>query len=137
MIIVRRAQARDAEMIAALARTAATRRYSVSRFTLAAATARAGSIDETRRVLDELRRARYAIHGSYAWSMAMTELAEAAEVAGDSDAGAHVLHQCSPYAGRIAVAGPCVNRPFDQALAQAALAVDDTVLAEHYARQRR
>ena len=65
--------------------------------------------------------------------MAMTELAEAAEVAGDREAAAHALTECAPYSGLLAIAGPSPNRPFDQALAQAALAAGDTALAETYA----
>ena len=45
----------------------------------------------------------------------------------------HVLAACEPFSGRIALSGACVNRPFDQALAQAALTVDDAALAKHHA----
>ena len=55
----------------------------------------------------------------------MTDLAEAAEVVGVPDVAAHVLAVAGPFAGRIAVSGPSPNRPFDQALAQAALATGD------------
>ena len=63
----------------------------------------------------------------------MTELAEVAEVTGDAEIARHVLAECGRYSGRIAVSGTCVNRPFDQALAQAALAAGDADLAEEYA----
>ncbi|MGH9270285.1 MAG: hypothetical protein ACRDZ2_03335 [Ilumatobacteraceae bacterium] len=65
--------------------------------------------------------------------MAVTELAEAAEVVGDRNVAAHVLAVAGPYSGRIAVSGPSPNRPFDQALAQAALAGDDPAAAAEFA----
>ena len=71
--------------------------------------------------------------GGWGWSAAMSELAEAAEVVGDTDAAAHVLAECSAYTGGISRAGTFCDRPFDQALAQAALGVGDPDLAEQYA----
>ena len=63
----------------------------------------------------------------------MAELAEAAEVTADTEAAAHVLSAVGPYSGSIAVGGSVINRPLDQALAQAALAIGDATLAEQYA----
>ena len=51
----------------------------------------------------------------------------AALAARDRAAAAHVLRVAGPYSGRIAVSGPSPNRPFDQALAQAALATGDVL----------
>ena len=92
--------------------------------------ARSGRIDDARATLDGLRDEGFPIRQIYPWSVAVTDLAEAAEVAGDPDVAAHVLAVAAPYAGRIAVSGPYPNRPFDQALAQAALAVGDVGAAE-------
>ena len=100
---------------------------------LAAVQARMGSTTDALDTLVRLRADGFAIPENYPWALAMTELAEAADVAGDPDTARHVLAACKPYSGRIALSGACVNRPFDQALAQAALAVDDAGLAEHYA----
>ena len=82
-----------------------------------------------------LRDEGFPIRPIYPWSVAVTDLAEAAEVAGDPDVAAHVLAVAAPFAGRIAVSGPYPNRPFDQALAQAALAVGDVDAAEAHARR--
>jgi hypothetical protein len=49
------------------------------------------------------------------------------------DAATHVLAECSPYTGRLTHAGTFCDRPVDQALAQAALAVGNAELAERYA----
>jgi DNA-binding CsgD family transcriptional regulator len=132
-INVARARAADAEMLAALARTTPQGAFSIARFTLPAVQARVGAIDEALRSLAALRADGYPMPRSHGWTMAMTELAEAAEVANDPEAAAHVIAECAPYSGRLAMAGPCPNRPFDQALAQAALGVGDAGLAERYA----
>jgi hypothetical protein len=120
-------------MLAALARTTPQGAFSIARFTLPAVQARVGAIDEALRSLAALRADGYPMLRSHGWTMAMTELAEAAEVANDPEAAAHVIAECAPYSGRLAMAGPCPNRPFDQALAQAALGVGDAGLAERYA----
>ncbi len=65
--------------------------------------------------------------------MAVSDLAEAAEVTGDAAAAAHVLAVAAPFSGRIAVSGPYPSRPFDQLLAQASLAVGDSTAAARYA----
>jgi len=134
-INVARLRAHDADMIPALQRSSSQGAYAGVRFSLAAALARAGSAEDASRSLAELRADDFPIPPSHAWSMAMTELAEAAEVVGDREAAAHALAECAPYSGRLAVAGPTPNRPFDQALAQAALALDEPPLAERYAAQ--
>jgi hypothetical protein len=103
------------------------------RCSLAAVQARGGRTDLARTTLDELRGEGFPIREIYPWSVAVTDLAEAAEVAEIPDVAAHVLTVAQPYSGRIAVSGPCPNRPFDQALAQAALAVDDAAAATAYA----
>ncbi len=75
----------------------------------------------------------FAVRQIYPWSSAISDLAEAAEVAHDSAVAAHVLSVAEPYAGRIGLSGPHPGRPFDQVLAQAALAVDDPVAAATHA----
>ena len=83
--------------------------------------------------LETLRTEGFRIREIYPWSVAMTDLAEAAEVVGDSDVARHVISAAGPYSGRIAVSGPCINRPFDQALARAALTLHETEAALSYA----
>ena len=75
----------------------------------------------------------FPIREIYPWSVAVTDLAEASEVAGQPEVAAHVLVVARPDSAGIAVSGPCLNRPFDQALAQAALAVGDNEAAVSYA----
>ena len=53
-----------------------------------------------------LRDEGFPIRPIYPWSVAVTDLAEAAEVAGVPDVAAHVLAVAAPFAGRIAVSGP-------------------------------
>ena len=129
----RRLQARDGELVARFERAAARSSDAWYRCSLAAVQARSGRTDDARGTLDGLRDEGYPIREIYPWSMAVTDLAEAAEVADEPDVAAHVLTVAGPYSGRIAVSGPCPNRPFDQALAQAALAVGDTGAAVAYA----
>jgi hypothetical protein len=80
-----------------------------------------------------LREEAFPLREIYPWSVAVTDLAEAAEVAADPDVAAYVLTVGSSFSNRIAVSGPCPNRPFDQALAQAALAVGDVPAAVRFA----
>jgi hypothetical protein len=121
----RRLQGRDAEVRSRFERAAMRSTDAWYRCSLAAVQARAGSIEAARQTLAELRAEGFPIREIYPWSIAVTDLAEAAEVVGDRAAAAHVLHVAGPYSGRIAVSGPSPNRPFDQALAQAALATGD------------
>ncbi len=93
----------------------------------------AGDSTTARATLDQLRDERFPIREIHPWSVAVTELAEAAEVVGDRAVATHVLAVASPYSGRLAVSGPSANRPFDQALAQAALTVGDPSAAAAYA----
>jgi hypothetical protein len=97
--------------------------------------ARAGRLAEARTTLDRLRDESFPIRPIYPWSVAVTDLAEAAEVAAVAEVAAHVLTLAAPVAGRIAVSGPNPNRTFDQALAQAALAIGDVSAAEAHARR--
>ena len=83
--------------------------------------------------LGGLRAEGFPIREIYPWSIAVSDLAEAAEVVGDRAASAHVLRVAGPYSGRIAASGPSPNRPFDQALAQAALATGDVRAAVAHA----
>ena len=129
----RRLQNRDGELVARFERAAARSNDAWYRCSLAAVQARSGRTADARAMLDGLREEGYPIRQIYPWSLAVTELAEAAEVAGEAKTAAHVLAIAGPYSGRIAVSGPCPNRPFDQALAQAALAVGDTPAAISYA----
>jgi DNA-binding CsgD family transcriptional regulator len=129
----RRLQGRDHELVARYER--ATKRSSDAwyRCALAAAQARSGQIDTAAVTLTSVQDEGFPIREIYPWCVAVTDLAEAAEVAGVPEVAAHVLTVAAPYSGRIAVSGPCPNRPFDQALAQAALATGDTAAAESYA----
>jgi class 3 adenylate cyclase/DNA-binding CsgD family transcriptional regulator len=136
VLVNRRLQARDVELRASLERLV-QRGGEVSNYrsSLAAVQARSGATDDALGTLAGLRADGYPAPRSYPWTLTLTELVEAAEVAGDPDAAAHVLAEAGPYSGRIALSGPCLNRPFDQVLAQAALAVGDNELAEGYARK--
>jgi hypothetical protein len=134
LLLNRRLQSRDAELRMGIEHLAANGDdVTAWQCVLAAVDARSGSIGDALRTLAQLRTANFAIPKGHAWPLAMTELAEAAEVANDPETARHVLAECSRYSGRIAVTGTCINRPFDQALAQAALAADDISLAEKYA----
>ncbi len=125
IVVNRRLQARDDELAARLERAAARSTDAWYRCSLAAVQARSGRIADARATMAGLREDGFPIREIYPWSVAVTDLAEAAEVAGEPEVAAHVLTVARPYSGRIAVSGPCPNRPFDQALAQAALAVGD------------
>jgi hypothetical protein len=96
---------------------------------------RAGRLAEARTTLERLRHEGFPIRPIYPWSVGVTDLAEAAEVAGVAEVAAHVLTVAAPFGGRIAVSGPNPNRTFDQALAQAALATGDIPAAEAHARR--
>ena len=135
IVVNRRLQARDDELAARLERAAARSTDAWYRCSLAAVQARSGRIADARATMVGLREDGFPIREIYPWSVAVTDLAEAAEVAGEREVAAHVLTVARPYSGRIAVSGPCPNRPFDQALAQAALAVGDADLAASYASQ--
>jgi hypothetical protein len=129
----RRLQGRHDELIARFERAAARSSDAWYRCCLAAVLARGGRPHEAGSVLSQLREEQFPIREIHPWSVAVTELAEAAEVVGDRDVARYVLDVAGPYSGRLAVSGPSVNRPFDQALAQAALTVDDPCAAEAYA----
>jgi hypothetical protein len=133
---VRRLQARDAESIGPLERAVSRGgETAVFRIALASTQARSGALDDARRSLDSLRDTGYRVPESYGWAHAMSELAEAADVAGDQAAGAHVLAECHAFGSMIVMAGPLVVRPFGQVLAQAALAVGDASAAADHARR--
>jgi class 3 adenylate cyclase/DNA-binding CsgD family transcriptional regulator len=129
---IRRMQARDREWLPRRS-SRTTGSFAGHRFRVAAATARMGSTSEAQAMLSDLRAEAYRMPGAWGWSSAMSELAEAAEVVGDADAAAHVLAECSDYGGGMTNPGTFCDRPFDQALAQAALAVGDSDLAERHA----
>lgn len=133
IVATRRLQSRDGELVARFERAAGRSDDAWYRCTLAAVQARCGDVTDARTTMAALRDEQFPIRQIYPWSLAVTDLAEAAEVAADADTAAHVLAVAASYSGRIAVSGPCVNRPFDQALAQAALAVDDLAAATTYA----
>jgi class 3 adenylate cyclase len=132
---LRRLQGRDAETIGALERivTRGGDTVTIYRGVLAATQARSGSLDDARRSLCVLRDAGYPFPLGYAWTLAMSELAEAADLTGDAEVGAHVLSGCSSYASWLVVPGTIAVRPIDQVLAQAALAAGDAVQAEAHA----
>ena len=129
----RRLQGRDEELIGRFQRAVARSDDAWYRCALAAVQARSGRRDDALATLGRLRDEQYPIRPIYPWSVAVTDLAEAAELTGDATVAAHVLAVAAPFSGRIAVSGPCPNRTFDQALAQAALTVGDVAAAEAYA----
>jgi DNA-binding CsgD family transcriptional regulator len=131
----RRLQARDEELLSRFERGAARSNDAWYRCSLAAVQARTGRLAEARTTLARLRHEGFPIRPIYPWSVAVTDLAEAAEVAGVAEVAAHVLTVAAPFSGRIAVSGPNPNRTFDQALAQAALATGDIRVAEAHARR--
>lgn len=129
----RRVQSRDDELIGGLRRLVERADEStVFRCVLAATAARVGACDEARRLLAEVESGRVVPVG-YGWSQAMSELAEAAEVADEATTAAALIEQCAPYSGLMMTGGPAVLRPFDQALAQAGLGAGEPGLAASYA----
>jgi DNA-binding CsgD family transcriptional regulator len=129
----RRLQARDDELVARLERGARRSSEAWYRCSLAACCARSGQLDPARATLRQLRVEGFTIRKIYPWSVAVSDVAEAAEITGDAKAAEHVLRVAESYSGRIAVSGPHPGRPFDQVLAQAALGVDDPATAATYA----
>lgn len=129
----RRLQDRDDELVARYERAVARSSDGWYRCSLAAVQARSWRTDAARITLDALRAEAFPIREIYPWPVAVTELAEASELVGDADVARHVLTVAGPFSGRLAVGGPCPNRPFDQALAQAALGADDAHAAVSYA----
>ena len=129
----RRLQGRHDELVARFERAAGRSSDPWYRCCLAAVQARSGRIDEARATLEQLRAEQFPIREIHPWSVAVTELAEAAEVVGDREVASHVLAVAGAYSGRLAVSGPSPNRPFDQALAQAALTVGDPPAAAELA----
>ena len=129
----RRLQGRDEELLARYGRAASRSSDAWYRCSLAAVQARSERLDDARATLDVLRDEGFPIRQIYPWSVAVSDLAEAAEVTGEAPVAAHVLQVATPYSGRIAVGGPYPGRPFDQVLAQASLAVGDSAAAAAYA----
>lgn len=133
IVALRRLQARDGELVARFQRAALRSSDAWYRCSLAAVQARSGQTASARDTLDGLREEGFPVREIYPWSIAVTDLAEAAEVAGDTAVARHVATVARPYSGRIAVSGPCANRTFDQALAQAALGAGEARAAASYA----
>ena len=129
----RRLQAGDDELVDRFERAASRSQEAWYVCALAALKARSGQLEPSREILLQLREDGFAIRQIYPWSSAISDLAEAAEVAHDPAVAAHVLSVAVPYAGRIGLSGPHPGRPFDQVLAQAALAVDDPIAAAAHA----
>jgi DNA-binding CsgD family transcriptional regulator len=129
----RRLQGRHGELVARFERAAARSSDAWYRCCLAAALARAGRIDDACSRLRQLREEGFPIREIHPWSIAITELAEAAELVGDQEVARYVLDVAGPHSGLLALSGPSVNRPFDQALAQAALTIQDHDAAAAYA----
>jgi hypothetical protein len=130
---LRRLQSRDAELIGGVRRLVERAdETSVFRCVLAAREARIGDLEEARRLLADVDGGRV-VPAGYGWSPAMSDVAEAAEVADEEATSAQMVEMCGPYTGLIMTAGPAVIRPFDQALAQAALGAGDPSLAASYA----
>ena len=132
---VRRLQGRDTEIIAPLERFTSrdADTTSIYRGVLTAAQARSGDLDAARRGLNALRAVNYAFPRGYGWTLAMSELAEAADLTVDAHAGAHVLAECGDFSGLLVVPGTIAVRSIDQVLAQAALAAGDASRAEAHA----
>ena len=133
IVASRRLRARDEELLARYSRAASRSPEPWYRCSLAAIQARSGRLDDARATLDVLRDEGFPIRQIYPWSVAVSDLAEAAEVTSEAPVAAHVLQVAAPYTGRIAVGGPFPGRPFDQVLAQASLAVGDPDAACAYA----
>jgi hypothetical protein len=133
IVVTRRLQARDEELVPRFERAATRSTDGWYRCSLAAFRARCGRLDEARATIGELRDEGFPIRRIYPWSVAVSDLSEAAEVVGEPDVARHVLASAQAYTGRIAVSGPCPNRPFDQVLAQASLAVGDSAAAVDFA----
>ena len=126
----RRMQARDAELLPLIEPlTRDDGEVSVYRCGFASALARAGRLDEARLELDRFQSDGYPVPQNLTWTFSVSELAEAAEVAGDRETSEHVLDQAGPFPGHLANTGAHVIRPLDQALAQAALGVGDAEAA--------
>ncbi len=93
---------------------------------LAHALARAGRLDDAAAVVHAL-----SVHNdddtpsSGQLFEANELLADAVELLGDRAVAAVLRERIAPFAGRIANTSACVTRPFDQALAQLALVLDD------------
>jgi DNA-binding CsgD family transcriptional regulator/tetratricopeptide (TPR) repeat protein len=128
-----RLQARDEDLLARFERAASRSSDAWYRCSLAAVQARSGGLEAARATLRRLCEEGFPIRRIYPWSVAVSDLAEAAEVTGDGQVAAHVLSIASAFSGRIAVSGPYPVRPFDQLLAQAALAVGRPDAAVAYA----
>jgi hypothetical protein len=130
----RRMQARDAELVPVIEPLARQDgEVGVYRCSFAAALARAGRLDEARLVLDRFQADGYPVPQNMTWTISLSELGEAAEVAGDRETSEYVLTQAGPYPGHFANTGGHVIRPLDQALAQAALGAGDAAAAAAHA----
>jgi DNA-binding CsgD family transcriptional regulator len=130
---VRRARAEDARLVPALEKVVALEGpVSARRCVLAAAYARAGDLEAANRVLDIIRRGGFQTPQEYSWAPALGELAEAADVVGDPETANHVLSELGACRGPLGL-GPGIPPPFDQTLAQAALAAGSPETAEVHA----
>ena len=93
---------------------------------LARALARAGRLDDAADVVNALFVHNDDDNPNNVQSFEANELlADAVELLGDRAVAAVLRERIAPFAGRIANTSACVTRPFDQALAQLALVLDD------------
>ena len=84
IVASRRLQARDEELLARYGRAASRSSDAWYRCSLAAVQARSGQLDDARSTLDVLRDEGFPIRQIYPWSVAVSDLAEAAEVTGEA-----------------------------------------------------
>ncbi len=131
---LRRLQDRDGELRAGLEWVVRNKSGQVAtrRSVLGAIYARIGEHGLARQMLDELRDVH--VPEDQAWVYAFSELAELAEIEADEATARRVVDAIGPYAGELGSCGAAVGRPFDQVLAQAALAFDPAEAAEHAGR---
>jgi hypothetical protein len=73
-----------------------------------------------------------ALPPDFAWTGAMTCMANAAGLAGDEATARAVYERLAPYAGRLSWVGSCSLGPVDTALARVALAMGDTGASERH-----
>jgi hypothetical protein len=125
---IRSQQGRTVELLPLIEQAVAERPHqrSILAPMLARALARAGRLDDAADVVHALSVQHDDDISNSVQSFEANELlADAVELIGDRAVAAVLRERISPFAGRIANSSACVTRPFDQALAQLALVLDD------------
>jgi hypothetical protein len=102
------------------------------RVVLATALATSGRSDDARTIMTDLAANDYHLP-HHNWFSGTVQLAEVADLLDDRAAAASIFERLQPFSGRIAVHGPGVSRPVDQALAQLSLILDDAQQAVTFA----